>query len=132
MNTIWKNLVGEPKATERKPQTAPASDPKVEVGKYKLVAAGVIFEVTLKDDKLTLTVPGQPPYPLQNIGGRRYKLADPAPPGYFATFRPVKDKPAETELLIEQPQGNVVLEKSLRARRAGPAAPSAPIRSMSC
>jgi len=65
----------------------------------------------LKDDKLVLTVPGQPPYPLQNIGGRRYKLADPAPAGFFATFRPVKDKEAETELFLEQPQGNVVLQK---------------------
>lgn len=109
MNTIWKNLVGETKTADG--PTAPASDPKAEVGKYRLAAAGVNFDVTLKDDKLTLTVPGQPAYTLQNIGGRRYKLADPAPPGYFATFRPAKDKPTVTELFIEQPQGNVVLEK---------------------
>ena len=89
---------------------APASDPKKEVGKY-LLQAGVSFDVSLKDDKLVLTVPGQPPYPLQNIGGRRYKLADPAPAGFFATFRPVKDKESETELFLEQPQGNVVLQK---------------------
>ena len=31
--------------------------------------------------------------------------------GFFATFRPVKDKPSETELFLEQPQGNVVLQK---------------------
>jgi hypothetical protein len=76
-----------------------------------LAAAGVNFEVTLKDDKLTLTVPGQPAYGLKNIGGRRYQLAEPAPPGFFATFRPAKDKPGETELYLEQPQGNVVLVK---------------------
>lgn len=128
MNTIWKNLVGEPKAVADGP-TAPAGDPKVEVGTYRLAAAGVNFEVTLKDDKLTLNVPGQPAYTLQNIGGRRYKLADPAPAGFFATFRPVKDTPAETELFLEQPQGNIVLEKIVAeaAPAATAAAPSAPI-----
>ena len=110
MNAIWKNLVGEPTSAADGP-TAAASDPKAEVGKYVLAAAGVNFEVVLKDDKLTLSVPGQPAYPLQNIGGRRYKLAEPAPPGFFATFRPAQDKPNETELFIEQPQGNIVLMK---------------------
>ena len=110
MNTIWKNLVGESKAVADGP-AAPASDPKAEVGKYRLAAANINFEVALKDGKLTLAVPGQPTYTLENVGGRRYKLADPAPAGYFATFRPAKDKPADTELFIEQPQGNVVLLK---------------------
>jgi hypothetical protein len=73
--------------------------------------AGLTFDVSLKDDKLVLTVPGQPPYPLQNLGGRRYKLSDPAPAGFYATFRPVKNKESETELFLEQPQGNVVLGK---------------------
>lgn len=128
MNTIWKSLVGEPKVSGDGP-AAPASDPKAEVGKYRLAAAGINFDVTLKDDKLTLTVPGQPAYTLQNIGGRRYKLADPAPPGYFATFRPAKDKPTVTELLIEQPQGNVVLEKIVDDAKpaTAAAAPNAPI-----
>ena len=110
MNTIWKNLVGESKAVAEEP-AAPASDPKVEVGKYRLEAASINFDVELKDGKLTLTVPGQPTYTLENVGGRRYKLAPPAPAGFFATFRPVKDKPTDTELFIEQPQGNVVLLK---------------------
>ncbi len=108
MNTIWKNIVGDP--SEAKP-TATAADPKQEVGKYFLAAAGLNFEVSWKDDKLVVSVPGQPSYPLENIGGRRYKLGDPAPPGFFATFRPMKDKASETELFIEQPQGNVVLTK---------------------
>lgn len=111
MNTIWKNLVGTPTTSTDAKAAEPAADPKQEVGKYLLAAAGVSFDVSLKDDKLVLTVPGQPPYPLQNVGGRRYKFAEPAPAGFFATFRPVKDKASETELFLEQPQGNVVLPK---------------------
>src|SRR5262249_6057024 len=117
MNTVWKNLIGEPATTEAK-SAEPAGDPKQEVGKYSFAAAGVNFDVSWKDEKLVLTVPGQPPYPLENIGGRRYKLADPAPAGFFATFRPVKDKPSDTELFLEQPQGNLVLPKQANAAAA--------------
>ncbi len=120
MNAIWKNLVGDPQATEAT-ATASATDPKQEVGKYWLAAAGVSFEVSMKDDKLMLTVPGQPAYQLQNIAGRRYKLADPGPPGFFATFRPVKDKESETELFLEQPQGNVVVPKVAGDSASAPA-----------
>ena len=133
MNTIWKNLVGDPNAAEFK-ATAAAGDPKQEVGRYRLAAAGLNFEVTMKDGKLTLTVPGQPPYPLQNLSGRRYKLDEPAPPGFYATFRPSKGKETETELYLEQPQGNLVLPKDTSsndnaktatavASEAGPLAP---------
>src|ERR1043165_7575513 len=56
MSTIWKNLVSLPTTTEAGPNTGamPASDPKVEVGKYLLAGAGVSFEVELKDNKLSL------------------------------------------------------------------------------
>lgn len=113
MNTIWKNLAADPKAAETKvaKKAEPAGDPKLEVGRYHLAAAGVNFEVAMKDDKLTLTVPGQPTYMLQNIGGRRYKLAAPAPDGFFCTFRPVQGKESQTEMFIEQPQGNIVLPR---------------------
>ena len=127
MNTVWKNLVEAPKNVADGP-AAPPSDPKTEVGTYLLAAAGVNFEVTLKDDKLTLSVPGQPAYALQNIGGRRYKLAEPAPPGFFATFRPAKDKPSQTELFLEQPQGNVVLVKINAAEAPVATAQSEPIK----
>jgi CubicO group peptidase (beta-lactamase class C family) len=120
MNTIWKSLVAVPDDTEGK-GSQPAADAKTEAGKYLLAAAGVTFDVSWKDDKLVLSVPGQPPYPLQNVGGRRYKLTDPAPPGFYATFRPVKDKPSDTELFVEQPQGNIVLQK-LGADATTPAA----------
>ncbi len=113
MNIIWSNLVGLSKGSSEteKAASGPAVDPKTEAGIYKLVEAGIDFEVAMKDGKLLLTVPGQPPYPLENLGGRRYRLADPAPPGFFATFRPVNGKETETEMYLEQPQGNVVVRK---------------------
>ena len=132
MNTVWKNFVGEPKVDAT--ASAPAADPKMEVGTYNFAAANANFEVALKEGTLILTVPGQPPYPLQNLGGRRYKLADPAPPGFFATFRPVKDKESETELFLEQPQGNIVLRKlaptSANAATNASAAEAGPLSSL--
>src|SRR5207237_90812 len=50
-------------------------------------------------------------YPLVSVGGRRYKLGDPAPAGFFMTFRPVKGREAETEMYLEQPQGNYTLAR---------------------
>jgi CubicO group peptidase (beta-lactamase class C family) len=130
MNTIWKNLVGEPAGSEPK-VASESADPKIEVGKYHLAQANVDFEVTIKDDKLMLTVPGQPTYPLQSLGGRRYKLAEPAPPGFFATFRPVKDKEGQTELFLEQPQGNVLLLKDSGSSAATPNATTADVGALS-
>src|SRR6185295_10667054 len=63
MNTIWTNLVGAPAV---KAGGDPAGDPKKEAGKY-LMPAGMGFEVSWKDDKLVLVVPGQPPYALENL-----------------------------------------------------------------
>jgi CubicO group peptidase (beta-lactamase class C family) len=103
MNTIWKNILGDPKSADAT-SSLPAGDPKMEQGIYKMDGAPVTFEVSFKDDKLMLSVPGQS-FQLQNVGGRRYKLAA-APPGFFCTFRPGKGK--EQELFLEQPQGNVV------------------------
>lgn len=108
MNIIWSNLVGQPEA-DAAPK-APAGDTRKEVGKYLLAEASMTFDVALKDEKLVLTVPGQPQYELQNVGGRKYKLAG-APDGFFVTFRPVKANEAETEMYLEQPQGNFVLAR---------------------
>ena len=58
-----------------------------------------------------MTVPGQPVYTLQNIGGRRYRIADPPTPGYYVTFRPQKDDPGKTEAELEQPNGKFVLTR---------------------
>src|ERR1044071_1744457 len=109
METVWSNLVGKPETNVAK-GNEPAGDPSVEVGKYLLAEASINFDVEMKDGKLMLTVPGQPQYQLENIGGRRYKLVN-APAGVFVTFRPVKDKETETEMFLEQPQGNLVLAR---------------------
>ena len=131
MNAIWKNLVGEPAVTEPKDIATAQIDPKAEVGRYHLIQANVDFEVAMKDDKLSLTVPGQPTYLLENLGGRRYKLADPAPPGFFATFRAVKDKEGQTELFLEQPQGNVVLLKDSGSNATTAETPTASVGALS-
>lgn len=109
MEIVWSNLVGKPEA-DVAIKAEPASDPAREVGKYLLAEASINFDVEMKDGKLWLTVPGQPTYELAPLGGRRYKLAN-APAGFFVTFRPVKEKEAETEMFLEQPQGNLVLAR---------------------
>lgn len=109
MQTVWSNLVSIPETNVAK-GNEPAGDPAGEVGKYLLAEASINFDVEMKDGKLMLSVPGQPQYQLENIGGRRYKIAN-APAGFFVTFRPVKDKETETEMFLEQPQGNLVLAR---------------------
>ncbi len=125
METIWSNLVGNPAAAGDLAKTEPAGDPTREVGKYLLAGAGLTFDVDLKDGKLMMTVPGQPVYTLVNIGGRRYKIDDPAATGFFVTFRPPKDNGSETEMYLEQPQGNLVLGRVKADDKAGDKAKAA-------
>lgn len=136
-DAIWTNLVGKPQAganasaaiSATPASDVPASDVPAsseadlqrEVGVYNLVEANIDMEVALTDGKLTMSVPGQPSYPLENVGGRRYKLAPPAPDSFFVTFRPVKGNEAETEAYVEQPQGNVVFRKRSAAETAAAA-----------
>jgi CubicO group peptidase (beta-lactamase class C family) len=108
MDIIWSNIVGLPETNLA--LKIPTANMEREVGKYLLAEASMTFDVAMKDGKLVLTVPGQPQYELQSVGGRRYKLAG-APDGFFATFRPVKNNEAETEIYLEQPQGNYVLAR---------------------
>src|SRR5947209_5097043 len=74
-DNVWNNLVGTG------PTAVSATvEPRQEAGSYKM-AQGVILEVSFKNGHLELTVPNQPVYPLENVGGRKYKFAEPVPPG---------------------------------------------------
>ena len=125
--TVWKNLVTDKSKpvqgetpiipnsiAEPKPNSI-AEKPDQEVGQYEVAGAPVKITIALKDGKLTLTVPGQPTYPLVSTGGRGYKLGEPAPDGFTATFRPKKDKPTVSELELKQPNGTFVFTKSSAA-----------------
>jgi CubicO group peptidase (beta-lactamase class C family) len=112
MPIVWSNILGEP----AKSGAAAVSGTEKEAGKYKFEAAGFDMDVQFKDGKLIAVVPGQPVYTLENVGGRRYKLAG-APDGFFVTFK-------DTELFLEQPQGNYTLprrkaEATVEARPVG-------------
>jgi CubicO group peptidase (beta-lactamase class C family) len=113
MNVVWSNLVGDPGAPAQGPAAVAAADPAAkienEVGDYNFEAAGFNVSVSVNDGKLRMAVPGQPTYTLAPVGGRRYKLAEIE--GFYATFRPAKDNPRETEIYLEQPQGNYTLKK---------------------
>jgi CubicO group peptidase (beta-lactamase class C family) len=102
MPLVWENILGKPTA----PKTDPLAEvaPEKEAGKYKIEAAGVDMEVQWKDGKLTAFVPGQPTYTLEKVSGRKYKLVG-APDGFFVTFK-------DTELYLEQPQGNMTLPRN--------------------
>jgi CubicO group peptidase (beta-lactamase class C family) len=100
MPIIWENILGNPNQT----QTVTADAMQKEIGKYHLKEAGIDIEVKMQDGKLAAVVPGQPTYILENVGGRKYKLNG-APDGFFMTFK-------DTELYLEQPQGNFTLPKA--------------------
>ncbi|HEX8187216.1 MAG TPA: serine hydrolase, partial [Pyrinomonadaceae bacterium] len=111
MNVVWSNLVDDPGPPA--PPAVAAADPAAkiedEAGVYRFAEAGFDVSVAARDGKLRMAVPGQPTYTLQPAGGRRYKLAEVE--GFYATFRPAKDDPRETEIYLEQPQGNYTLKK---------------------
>lgn len=110
MPIVWENILGKPEAPKADPSAK--VPPEKEAGAYKFEAAGVDLDVKWADGKLTLHVPGQSVYTLENVGGRKYKLSG-APDGFFVTF---KDK----ELLLEQPQGNYTLPRVGGDATAGP------------
>ncbi len=85
----------------------PAADALAkEVGRYNL-ANGQSIEIFLENGRLTAFITGQPKYPLENVGPRKYKLGG-LPDGIsgFITFR-------DDSLLLEQTQGpNLTFAKS--------------------
>src|SRR5258705_13268299 len=50
MSTVWNNLVGQPQPAAEQ-SSGPAADPNLEVGTYKLVEAGLNFDVAMKEGK---------------------------------------------------------------------------------
>lgn len=113
MNVVWSNLVGDPTAPAPPAAAVAAADPAAkienEVGEYNFEAAGFNVSISVNDGKLKMAVPGQPTYTLAPVGGRRYKLAEIE--GFYVTFRPAKENAQETEIYLEQPQGNYTLKK---------------------
>lgn len=106
MPIVWENLLGKPVVKE------PVADVPIEkeVGKYNFAAAGFDFDVKLKEGKLLAVVPGQPTYTLERVSGRKYKLS--GVDGFFVTFK-------DTELFLEQPQGNYTLPKNAAEGEVG-------------
>src|SRR5215212_6497813 len=113
MNVVWSNLVGDPNAPAPTAAAVATADPAAkienEVGDYLLEVANVKMSVAVKEGQLNISVPGQPTYTLEPAGARRYRFA--GLEGFYATFRPVKDNPQETEMYLEQPQGNYTLKR---------------------
>jgi len=112
---IWSNLLDEQKTddTADAKNSKSAENPQQEVGKYQV--ANLTVEVTMNGENLVLNVPNQPAYPLENVGGRRYKFAGNATStaGHFVTFRPSEGNSEKTEMFLEQPppKRDVVLTK---------------------
>ena len=121
IRTIWSNLLDSSSQEKAAAPAASKDGPENEVGFYLLEQARTTIEIKMVDGKLVAVVPGQPNYPLVNVGGRRYKLADPSPDGFFMTFRPVSGREKETEMYLEQPQGNFVLPKQPAEKEPSPA-----------
>lgn len=98
MPIVWENLIGKPPVKE----VVAEAPVEKEVGQYNFAAAGFDIDVQLKEGKLQAVVPGQPTYTLERVGGRKYKLS--GVDGFFVTFK-------DTELFLEQPQGNYTLPR---------------------
>jgi CubicO group peptidase (beta-lactamase class C family) len=114
IETVFSGLLGKdkkPTEVQAAANTAPPSSPAEEAGAYHLDAANVDLTVALKENQLTLVVPGQPEYKLEPTGGRKYKLA--GAPGFSVEFRSVKDKPKLTEMVLNQPNGTFIAVRNL-------------------
>ena len=112
MNTVWEELIGPKDPAPPAVPAGPAVAPDKEAGVYPIPSANASLEVTFQSGKLTFHAPGQPPYPMESVGGRRYKLGSPAPAGFFVTFRQKSGDAAKTEMYLEQPQGNLALTRA--------------------
>ena len=121
MNAVFTNLVGaaEPVASASTPSDR---DPAHEAGDYRLEDVKLDVTVVYRDGRLFVHPHGQPEYAMTLVGARRYKLAPPAPPEVFISFRPVKTEPGHTELILQQ-GGATLVGTPLKAAAAAFAAP---------
>ncbi len=127
MNIVWENLVGNPQAATTTPAPAaePPADPRLEVGTYTLEGANLSLDVLLQDGKLQLRQPGIPLMTMEPLGGRRYRVAPPAPPNSTITFRPDPTRAGGVEMVLVQGGGPTVTLKRAGARAPFPAPLSA-------
>ena len=101
--------------------------PALEAGTYRIAEANTEIVVAYKNGKLLAHSKGLPETPLENLSGRRYKVAVPGLDGVFATFRPAKDNPKETEMFFEQPGAKFVCKRVLPTKQVAAPAYAAPI-----
>ena len=101
----FENLVGTGKVDEN--VKLPVKTMEKMVGKYRLEAAHIDFEVKIVGDDLVLVVPGQMPYTLKRTAPRQFKMGD--VDGFAVKFTP--EQGDATALYLQQPQGNYTLPR---------------------
>lgn len=111
MDVIWDRMLRDPAAVP----ALTADEMQKLAGKYNLTPT-VEIDVSVKDGKLVMTLPGQPPYTLEPTGPRKFKPAG-LPDGFAANFSPAEGVAAELELV--QPG------RTNKAPRAGTEPPKA-------
>ena len=105
MPLIWQNLLGEKKTDEG--EKLPVKTMERLIGKYRLEAANMDFEVKIVGDDLVLAVPGQMPYILKRTAPRQFKMGE--LDGFAVKFMP--EQGDATALYLQQPQGNYTLPR---------------------
>lgn len=117
MDVIWDRMLRDPAAVP----AMSADEMQKLAGTYDLTPT-VAIDVSIKDGKLVMTLPGQPPYTLEPTGPRKFRPAG-LPDGFAANFSPAEGRATELELV--QPG------RTNKAPRAGTApaaaAPAVPV-----
>jgi CubicO group peptidase (beta-lactamase class C family) len=124
LDIVWSNLVdvpADPSAPAAVADSGPTVAPKDEAGTYLLNGARIT--VAFAENTLTLTVPGQPPYPLERLSGRRYSSRLPLPTASLSRFAGERQAHGIRSVL-EQPNGTFTLTKDAAS---GPGAPPRPL-----
>lgn len=93
MDVIWDRMLRDPASTPK----LTADEMQKLAGKYNLTPT-VEIDVSIKEGKLVMTLPGQPPYTLEPTGPRKFKPAG-LPDGFAANFSPAAGQAAELELV---------------------------------